>query len=99
MWPKAVVQNASESTYVRATELRYPPRIEAEFFVYDSVASFLSWQRDGLTETNQATMLHILWSPTSVTIVADRPDSRLADRVRELLFGLRANRIVLPSAA
>lgn len=98
-WQDAVVQSASQETYTRVANLRFPPQIEREFFVYDSIASFESWQRDGLTANNEASMVHVLSSAKSVTIVADRTNSELGCFVTELLAALRRNRIVLPNAA
>jgi len=89
LWPRAVIQNASESSPVPAVELRFPVQLEREFFVYESHESFVSWQADGLTEANQASMVHVLCTDQNVTLVADRIGSELAENVAELVNALR----------
>jgi hypothetical protein len=99
MWPLVVFQEVSKATFTAGAELEFPARLGHEFLAYASPESFESWQRDGLTDDNGASMVHVLCNDYSLTVVVDRAGSDLSLHVREILEALRIHRLCLRRAA
>ena len=72
-WSDLVVQDAESESAVGAQD----PSIAAmrEFFVYRSRAAFEAWNRDGASEGNRRTMIHLILGDDSTTVVGDPGDT------------------------
>jgi hypothetical protein len=79
-WSDLVVQDADSDAAVGA----HDPSVAAmrEFFVYRSRADFESWNRDGASDDNLRTMIHVILGEDSTTVVAD-PGDELGLRLAE----------------
>ncbi len=79
-WSDRVVQGGDSDVAVGAQD----PSIAVmrEFFVYRSRADFESWNRDGASDGNRRTMIHVILGDDSTTVVGD-PGDALAVRLAE----------------
>jgi hypothetical protein len=78
-WPDAVAHDL-DSSPVPASAAKLHG---AELFVYRDRESFDSWQREGATPANAASMVHIVIGPNSMTVVTDEEAEGLRDMIRE----------------
>jgi hypothetical protein len=97
VWPDLVVQDASADEAVLPAD----PTIAgmAEFFVYRSRAAFESWAKEGASEENSDTMIHVILGPESTTFVADRVGAETHRHAMRLLTEVLDRRAVLDRTA
>lgn len=89
-WRDAVFQDAASGTYLQSySELAFG-RL-SELFVYRDHAAFENWSRNGGTEANWHTMVHVIVDSGDVTVVVDDPEDRatrsILDDIESLFSG------------
>jgi hypothetical protein len=87
-WPDCVVEAGDESW------LRAPHRLgrlpaEGELFVYRDEAAKKAWDLDGAGPGRDETMVNVLWSASSITLVAGSRDGITARLASDALAALR----------
>lgn len=90
-WSDLVVQDAESDSAVSARDTSIAAM--REFFVYRSRADFESWNRDGASEDNRCTMIHVVLGDDSTTVVADAGDGGLAARLAKDIRGFKSRAV------
>ena len=98
-WPHAVYHGVSAKDPGELATLSAGLPDDPEVFVYEDHSAFESWERDGAGESSTRAMLHILVSRDSLTLVADRADSKLGTFAIDLAEALRTERLLTPRSA
>lgn len=92
LWPAAVGEGLNGTLDPFASPAETIHSGEREIFLYRDEAARLSWEEEGLTEANQADLVHVILGSHSTTFVLDAPGSALYRRIQAILLEVRANR-------
>jgi len=94
LWPDGVYEDANTAYAGRFSDalLFAPP--SAEFFAYASLEAWAAWEADGATAANQDTMVHVLGSPSGITLVVDRAHGPFEGIWEELSKAIVRNRFI-----
>ncbi len=99
-WPNLVVQDANSDVPYSHEELEGHPVQLREFFVYRDQTAFASWVKDGATDDNSDSLLHMIIEPDAITFVVREGESetgQLANYIVSVLSEQRAARESLQS--